>query len=146
MADDLDSDAGIVRHLSCRERTALKKRVIARADKERRRLLRQWTGRSIQAIHRFWKHLSKPFVAAVRRFLIAQRRLAELRQLGAMSDRELRDLAISRLEIQAAVQSGATWPRDGRNVSAMPAPQGDKLAQSLLDQGLLDRPRLSSRS
>ena len=139
MADDLDSNAGMVRHLSCRERTALKKRVIACADEERRRLLRQWTGRSILAIRRAWRHLSKPSIAAVRRFVVAQRRLAELRQLGAMSDRELRDLAISRLEIRAAVQSGATWPRDGRNVSTTQAPQGDKHAQ-----GLLDRPRLCS--
>jgi uncharacterized protein YjiS (DUF1127 family) len=149
--DGFDPDAGTVRHLSCRERTALKKRVLARADKERRRLLRQWTGRSIQAFHQLWKHLSKPFIAAVRRFLIAQRRQAELRQLGAMSDRELRDLAISRLEIRAAMQSGATWPRDDRNVSAMQSPQGDKpaqglLNQGLLNQGLLDRPRLCSRS
>jgi uncharacterized protein YjiS (DUF1127 family) len=144
MSDDgFDPDAGTVRHLTCRERLALRKRVIARADRERRRLLRQWIGKSIQAIHRFWKHLSKLFVAAARRFLIAQRRQAELRQLGAMSDRELRDLAISRLEIQAAVQSGATWPRDGRNVSTMEA-QGDEHSHSLLDQGLPNRPRLCS--
>jgi uncharacterized protein YjiS (DUF1127 family) len=135
MSDDgFDPDAGTVRHLTCSERTALKKRVIARADKERQRLLRQWTGRSILAIRRAWRHLSKPIIAAARRFVVTQRRLAELRQLGAMSDRELRDLAISRLEIQAAVRSGAPWPRDGRNISTMQAPKGDKHAQSLLDR------------
>ena len=137
--DGFDPDAGKVRHLSCRERTALRKQIIARADEERRRLFRHWAGRPIRALDLAWRHLSKPFVAAVRHFLARQRRLAELRQLGGMSDGELKDLGISRLEIRAAVQSGATWPKDRPNISTMQAPRGEKHAQ-----GLLDRPSLCS--
>ena len=140
MADDgFDFDTCVVRHLSCRERSALRKRVIARANDERRRLLRRGAAKIIQALYLAWRHLSRPFVAAAHHLIARQMQLSALRQLASMDDLELRDIGISRLEIRAAVQSRAIWPGSDRGASRMQPTQGEKHAN-----GLLDRPRLCS--
>jgi uncharacterized protein YjiS (DUF1127 family) len=140
MADDgFDPDTCAVRHLSCRERTALKERVTTRANEERRRLLRRGAAKTIQALHLTWRHVSRPFVAAAHYLIARQMQLSALRQLAAMDDRELRDIGISRLEIGAAAQSRAPWPRGDRNASGIQPTQGEKHVK-----GLLDRPRLCS--
>src|SRR5579864_2787247 len=111
MSDDgFKPDAGEIRHLSCREWATLKQRLIARA------LLRQWTGSAVRPLAVVGRGLNALFIAArtaVRRELRRQRRLAELRQLAAMTDRELRDIGITRMEIRAAAQSRTLWPRHG---------------------------------
>jgi uncharacterized protein YjiS (DUF1127 family) len=137
--DGFNPDTSTVRHLSCRERTALKERVTARANEERRRLLRRWAAKIIHALHLAWRHVSRSFVSVARRLVARQMQLSALRQLAAMDDRELRDIGISRLEIKAAVQSRALWPGDDRSASRTQPTQGEKHAK-----GLLDRPRLCS--
>jgi uncharacterized protein YjiS (DUF1127 family) len=119
MADDgFNPDTSAVRHLSCRERTALKERVITRANDERKRLLGRGAAKTIRVLHLAWRHASRPFFAAANHLIARHMRLSALRQLAAMEDRELRDIGISRLEIGAAVQSRALCPRSDRNDSA----------------------------
>ena len=140
MADDgFSHDTCAVRHLSCRERTALKERVMARAYEERRRLLRRWGTTIIQVLHLACRRASELHIAAMRRLTVRLERAAALRQLAAMSDRELRDIGISRLEVRAATQSDDAWPRGDRNASAIQSKRRGKHAK-----GLLDRPRLCS--
>jgi len=140
MADDgFNHDTCAVRHLSCRERTALRKRVMDRAYEERQRLLRHWAVRIAQALRRAWWRVNELHLAAMRRLIARLERAAALRQLAAMSDRELRDIGISRLEIRAATQSDNAWPRGDRNPSAIQSKRGENHAK-----GLLDRPRLCS--
>lgn len=140
MADDgFDPDARAVRQLSCRERAALKERLIAQAHEERRRVARRWAARTSRALRLAWCRISELYGAALRRLVARQNRLAALRQLAAMSDLELRDIGLSRLEIKAAARSDAAWPRGERSSSATQAKQGEKHAK-----GLLDRPRLCS--
>ena len=119
MADDgFNPDASAIRQLSCRERTMLKERVVARANDERQRLFRQAAAKTIQTLHLAWRHMSRPFVAAAHHLVARHTQLSALRQLAAMEDRELRDIGISRLEIGAAVQSRPLFPRSDRNDSA----------------------------
>jgi uncharacterized protein YjiS (DUF1127 family) len=140
MADDgFNPDSYAVRHLSCRERKALKERFIARANEERRRLLRRCAVRTGRALRQAWQRVSSVCAAVVRYFIAKQGRLAALRQLAAMSDRELRDIGISRLEIRAATQSEDAWPRGDRAIPAIKPTHGGNHAK-----GLLDRPRLCS--
>lgn len=140
MADDgFSPDACTVRHLSYRERAALKERFIARASEERQRLLRRWTMRISQTLHLIWRRIGERYTAAAYRFIARRERMAELRQLAGMSDIELRDIGLSRLEITAVARSGAAWPRGDRSSSAMRPTQGEKHAK-----GLLDRPRICS--
>ena len=139
MADDgFISDRCTVRHLSCRERAELKERVIARADKERQRLLRRWAASIVQAFRPVWRRANELHLAAMRRLIVRLERQAALRQLAAMDDRELRDIGISRLEIEAAARSN-DWTRGDRSPSGIQAAPGEKHAK-----GLLDRPRLCS--
>src|SRR5512140_2294309 len=120
MADDgFSHDTCAVRHLSCRERATLKERVIARATDERQRLLRHWGAKIIQVLHPACRRASELYIAATRRLTARLERTAALRQLAAMSDRELRDVGISRLEIKAAARSDAAWPRGDRNSATM---------------------------
>ncbi len=131
-------DAYEIRHFSCEERAALKAHLIARAHAERSRMLRQCVGAAVKPLALARRGLRHLFIAArtAARFLRArQRRMAELRQLAAMSDLELRDIGISRMEIRAAAQSDSLWPRHGLRVAA-PATQtmqGETYAESLLD-------------
>jgi hypothetical protein len=136
MADDGFDSSAAVRHLSCRERAALKERLIARAQDERRQVARRWALRTSLALRRVWRRISELYRAVMLRLIARQNRLAALRQLAAMSDLELRDIGLSRLEITAAARSNAAWPRGERSPSTM---QGEKHAK-----GLLDRPRLCS--
>jgi uncharacterized protein YjiS (DUF1127 family) len=135
--DGFDPNACNIRHLSCRERAALKGQIVARANEERRRLLRHCAMRAGQLLRRAWGRIGELYRAAVRRLIVRQNRLAELRQLAAMSDRELRDIGLSRLEIKAAVRTGTDWPGGGRR--SLKTQEGEKHAK-----GLLDRPRLCS--
>jgi uncharacterized protein YjiS (DUF1127 family) len=141
--DGLDPDAPEFRDLSCLERAALKASCIVRAHEERNRLIRRCVGSAVKLLVLFQRGLHELYIVvrmAVRRQLARQKRLAELRQLTAMSDLELSDIGISRSEIRAAMQSGARWPRYGlRASSTTPTTQGEKDAE-----GLLDCPRLGS--
>jgi uncharacterized protein YjiS (DUF1127 family) len=139
MSDDgFNPDAREIRQLSCCERAALRRRLITRAHHERNRLLIQWIGSAVRpplALVR--RGLNELFIAArtaARRLLARRRQMAELRQLAAMSDLELRDIGITRLEIGAAARSGTLWPRYGLRASPTTSTkQGEKYAQSLLD-------------
>ncbi len=129
-----------IEHLSCRERSALKARLIAHAHRERNRLLLEWAGKAIRPLALTWYGRHDAVRAIARRYLARQRRMAELRQLAAMSDLELNDIGISRMEIRAAIRSGGLWPRHGLRASpTTDTRQGEKHAE-----GLLDRPRLGS--
>jgi uncharacterized protein YjiS (DUF1127 family) len=140
MADDgFSHDTCTIRHLSCRERMAMKERVIARANDERQRLLRHWAAQVIAALRPAWRRLSELYMTTMRHLVARHMRMNALRQLAAMSDRELRDMGISRLEIRAAARSDAAWPRGERSTSTTQVKQGENYAESLLD-----RPRLCS--
>lgn len=119
--DELDPATCEIRHFSCTERGALKACLIARAHQERARLLRQWVGTAIAPLALLRRGLQKLSVTvrrAMRRELTRQKRRSDLRQLAAMSDLELRDIGISRMEIRAAAQSGAYSPRYGLRASS----------------------------
>jgi uncharacterized protein YjiS (DUF1127 family) len=132
--DGLNPEACEIRHLSCRERTALKTSSIARAQEERNRLLRVSVATATAWLRRCLHEIFVVAQAAVRRQLARQQRFAELRQLAAMSDRELRDMGITRTEIRAVAQSGARWPRYGlHHCPTAQTTQGEKHAESLLD-------------
>lgn len=137
--DGFNPDACTIRHLSCREWTVLKKHFIARAHDERTRLLRRCAARTVRALHLVWRDLRELYATAAQRFLARRRRWEALHQLATMTDRELRDIGISRLDIRAAAQSEAASPRGDGNPSGIRATQGSKHAESLLD-----RPRLCS--
>ena len=137
--DGSDPDASAVRHLSCRERAELKERLIARAHEERRQLIRRWAAQTSRMLHLAWRRIGELYRAAMRGLVERQNRLAALRQLGAMSDLELRDIGLSRLEIKAAARSDSAWPRRDRGPPATQSTQGNTHAK-----GLLDRPRLCS--
>ena len=103
-------DGSTLQHLTPQAWAAHRERIVARAREERRRIKRQMTKaarRSIRLMARAgWRLLAMLWRGAVR-YLERQRRLRELHQLAAMSDRELRDMGISRNEIRNAVRSGA---------------------------------------
>ncbi len=127
-----NSRARDIRHLSCAERAALKARLIARAHAERSRLLVAWIGRAVRPLALAWRGLHEFARTAACRLRDRQRRMAELRQLAAMSDLELHDIGITRLEIRAAAQSDALWPRYGLRASTTQTNEGEKNAESLL--------------
>ena len=140
MADDgFNPEGGAVRHLSCRERTALREHLIACANEERQRLLRRAAARIAGALRHAWRRANELYIAAMRRLVVRHRRMEALRQLAGMTDRELRDIGISRLEISAAARSDAAWPRGDQSTSTIRSTQGENRAK-----GLLDRPRLCS--
>ena len=114
--DGFNPDAYEIRHLSCRQRAALKARVIASAREERSRLLRQCAASAAEVLAAVWRGAREPGKAVrtiVRRHLARRRQLAELGQLAAMSDCELKDIGISRMDIRAAIRSGVPWSRYG---------------------------------
>jgi uncharacterized protein YjiS (DUF1127 family) len=138
--DGLDPDAPGFRDLSCRERAALKASCIVRAHEERNRLIRRCVVSAVELLvllRRGLHELYRVVRMAVRRQLARQKRLAELRQLTAMSDLELNDIGISRSEIRAAMRSGTLWPRYGLRASpdytATQTTQGENHAEGLLD-------------
>jgi uncharacterized protein YjiS (DUF1127 family) len=139
--DGLNSNAYEIRHFSCAERAELKAHLIARAHEERNRMLRQWAagaGRILAAIWRGAREPGNAVRAIVRSQLARQRRLAELRQLAAMTDLELKDMGITRMEIRAAAQPGPSMPRYGLCApSAIQTTEGEKHAESLLDRSRL---------
>jgi uncharacterized protein YjiS (DUF1127 family) len=95
-----------------REWAALRKRIIARAHEERRQVIRQMVGATCGGIRRVWRarhRLVDAFQKASGPYLARRKRLQELRELSEMSDIELRDIGISRLEIRAAMRSNAKF-------------------------------------
>lgn len=101
------------------EWAASRKRIIARARKQRRQVIRQMVGAAWRGIRWVWRathRLADSFHKASGRYLAKRKRLQELRDLSAMSDIDLRDIGISRLEIRAAMRSKATFYR--RDASA----------------------------
>jgi uncharacterized protein YjiS (DUF1127 family) len=132
--DGLDPDGYEIGHFSWKERAARKTRLVARAHDERSRLLRQWTDNAVRPLALAWRVTHKIALTAARQLLVRQRRMAEVRQLAAMSDLELRDIGITRTEVRAAARSEAIWPRHGLRASpTTPTTQGEKHAESLLD-------------
>src|ERR1700744_6508454 len=115
--DGFDPNACAVRHLSCRERAALKERLVARAHEERRQRARRWAVRTGNAFRLAWRRTGELCRIAMRRLIARKNRLAALRQLAARSDLELRDIGLSRLEIVAAARSDQAWPRGDRTSS-----------------------------
>ncbi len=87
--DGFDPYACDPRHLTPRQWTALRKGIVARAQEERNRLIRQMVG----GIRELWR--------ACRRMRL--RREART-VLSSMSDRELRDIGISRPGIEGAIR------------------------------------------
>jgi uncharacterized protein YjiS (DUF1127 family) len=102
------------RRLTPREWAALRKRIIARAHEERRQVIRQMAGATCGGIRRVWR-AAHWLVGAPRKafglYLARRKRRQELRELFEMSDIELRDVGISRLEIRAAMHSNAKFCR-----------------------------------
>jgi uncharacterized protein YjiS (DUF1127 family) len=140
MADDgFNSEACAVRQLSCAERTALKRQCVARANEERQQLLRRLPSRLATALRLACRRLNELRLAVTRRLIARERRMQALRQLAGMSDRELRDIGISRLDIVAAARSDAARLRGDLSALGIQATQGEKHAK-----GLLDCPRLCS--
>ena len=122
-----------IEHLSCQERSALKARLIAYAHRERNRLLLEWAGKAIRPLALTWDGLNDAVRAIARRYLARRKRMAELRQLAAMSDRELQDIGITRLDVRAAARSDTHRPRYGLRASTTQTNEGEKNAESLLD-------------
>ena len=141
--DGLNQEVCEVRHLTCNQWTALKAGIIAGARAERSWLLREMVVAAFNPLHAVWRgacELGDLVRAAARRLLVRQRKIAELRQLAAMSDLELKDIGITRTEIRAVAQSDVLRPRYGlRAHSTTQTESGDKH-----DQSLLDCPRLGS--
>ena len=106
--DGTEFRARDTRHLTPQQWSALRKRIIARAHDERKQAILQMVGATRRGIQRVriairWAidALRKAFASR----LAARKRLQDLRQLSAMSDDELKDIGISRLEIRAALCS-----------------------------------------
>jgi uncharacterized protein YjiS (DUF1127 family) len=102
------------RRLTPREWVALRKRIIARAHEERRQVIRRMVGATWRGVRRLWR-AAHWLVGALRKafglYLARRKRRQELRELSEMSDIELRDIGISRLEIRAAMRSNAKFCR-----------------------------------
>jgi uncharacterized protein YjiS (DUF1127 family) len=117
-ADMCDEGSGLCasgpRRLTPREWAALRKRIIDRAHEERRQVIRQMAGATCGGIRRVWR-AAHWLVGALRKafglHLARRKRRQELRELSEMSDIELRDIGISRLEIRAAMRSNAKFCR-----------------------------------
>jgi uncharacterized protein YjiS (DUF1127 family) len=65
------------------------------------------------AMWRFAARAAKAIRPVAARYVRRRRQLRELRELCAMDDMSLKDIGISRLEVRAAIQSGAD-PRSAR--------------------------------
>jgi len=103
-------DGSTLQHLTPQAWAAQRERIVAGARAERRHINRQVTKaarRSIRLIARAGRGLLDALWRGAVRYLERQKRLGELHQLAAMSDRELRDIGISRNEIRNAIRSGA---------------------------------------
>jgi uncharacterized protein YjiS (DUF1127 family) len=95
MTDDgLEPFAGDARHLTPQEWTALKKYILWRAHEARNRAISQMVAGTFGAIWKVW-----------RRIRIRQEARATL---GSMTDRELRDIGLSRSGIEAAIRRDDT--------------------------------------
>jgi uncharacterized protein YjiS (DUF1127 family) len=121
------------RHLSCAERAAVKQCLIASARAARSRLLVAWIGSAVRPFALAWRGPHELARRAARSLRARQRRMAELRQLAAMNDRELRDIGITRLDIRAAARSGGHWTRYGLRAATTQTNEGENDAESLLD-------------
>jgi uncharacterized protein YjiS (DUF1127 family) len=85
--DPFESDA---RHLTTQQWTALRKSIVRRAHQERQRAIRHMVADTVRLIWRAWQ-----------RIRIRQEARAAL---GSMTDRELRDMGLSRAGIEAAIR------------------------------------------
>ena len=101
--DGFDPFAADSRHLSPQQWTALRKYYVSRAEEERKRIFRRMGAAFARALWRAWKHL---------------RRLKARSELYAMTERELRDIGLSRSGIEAATSQ----------VEAEPEPASRKFA------------------
>jgi uncharacterized protein YjiS (DUF1127 family) len=112
-------DRSDLRRLTPREWAALRKRIIARAHEGRRQVIRQMVGATCRGVRRVWC-AAHWLVGALRKafgpYLARQKRYnQELREISAMSDIELRDIGISRLDIGAVMHSNAKLCRGERS-------------------------------
>jgi uncharacterized protein YjiS (DUF1127 family) len=120
MCDDRsDLCASDLRRPTPSEWAALRKRIIAWAHEGRRQVIRQMVGATGRGIRRVWHvthRLVDAFQKASGRYLARRKRYnQELRELSAMSDIELRDMGISRLDIGAVMRSNAKFCRGDRS-------------------------------
>jgi uncharacterized protein YjiS (DUF1127 family) len=95
--DGFDPFAADSRHLSPQQWTALRKYVVSRAEEERKRVIRQMGAAFAGALWSAWNRL---------------RRLRRARsELYAMTERELRDIGLSRSGIEAAISQIEAEPQ-----------------------------------
>jgi uncharacterized protein YjiS (DUF1127 family) len=95
--DGFDPFTADSRHLSPQQWIALRKYFVGQAEKERKRVIRQMGAAFASALWSAWKRL---------------RRLREARsELYAMTERELRDIGLSRSGIEAAISQIEAEPR-----------------------------------
>jgi uncharacterized protein YjiS (DUF1127 family) len=95
--DGFDPFTADSRHLSPQQWIALRKYFVGQAEKERKRVIRQMGAAFASALWSAWKRL---------------RRLREARsELNAMTERELRDIGLSRSGIEAAISQIEAEPR-----------------------------------
>jgi uncharacterized protein YjiS (DUF1127 family) len=95
--DGFDPFTADSRHLSPQQWTALRKYFVGQAEEERKRVIRQTGAAFAGALWSAWKRL---------------RRLREARsELYAMTERELRDIGLSRSGIEAAISQIEAEPR-----------------------------------
>jgi len=95
--DGFDPFTADSRHLSPQQWIALRKYFVGQAEKERKRVIRQMGAAFASALWSAWKRL---------------RRLREARsELYAMTERELKDIGLSRSGIEAAISQIEAEPR-----------------------------------
>ncbi len=115
MCDDgSDLYAPGMRRLTPGEWEARRKRIIARAHEGRGHVIRQMVGATCRGVRRV-SHAAHWLGGALRKafglYRARRKRLRDLQRLSEMSDIELRDIGISRLEIHAAMRSNAKFYR-----------------------------------
>lgn len=108
--DDFDPCACDPRHLTLRQWTALRKFIVARAQADRTRLIGHMVIGGLRALWTAWRRMR----------LRREARIA----LASMSDRELRDIGVSRSWIDVAVRRRNVDPLDdwARHHYGAPAP------------------------
>ena len=105
------SDGFGLRQACPRSWTVQRDGILARAREERRHVNRHMAEAALKVV-RLMAHAGRRLLDTLWRgairYLKRRKRLRELYELAAMSDRELRDIGISRNEIRNAIRSGAT--------------------------------------
>jgi uncharacterized protein YjiS (DUF1127 family) len=104
------SDAPDLPHPPPQAWPAQREGIVARGREERRLVKRHMADATLGVVRltaRAARRLRDALRQASRRYLARRNRVNELHELAAMSNRELRDIGISRGEIRSAIRSGA---------------------------------------